>query len=173
MKRFQFLLLDAGPIIKLFELGLWDTFIKKYEVSISRTVANEAKYVSLETEDIRIDLEPYADKSLINIFELKLSDVSDFYEKFNHQYKSIIHPGEKETLAFLEKSSCDWLLCSADSSVFRVLGLLGKSEQGISLEEVLEKIGCSKRLEWQYKKAFREKYTQDGQRDSIQDKGLS
>ena len=47
MKRFQFLLLDAGPIIKLFELGLWDAFIKKYEVSISRTVANQAKYASL------------------------------------------------------------------------------------------------------------------------------
>lgn len=28
MKKFRFLLLDAGPIIKLFSLGIWDDFIK-------------------------------------------------------------------------------------------------------------------------------------------------
>ena len=46
MKKFQFLLLDAGPIIKLFELGIWDDFIKRCDVTISQTVANEAKYAS-------------------------------------------------------------------------------------------------------------------------------
>lgn len=32
MKKFQFLLLDAGPIKKLFELGLWDKFIESCEL---------------------------------------------------------------------------------------------------------------------------------------------
>jgi hypothetical protein len=58
MKKFRFLLLDAGPIIKLFELGIWDRFIGKCEVTISRIVADEAKWASQEFEDIRIDMEP-------------------------------------------------------------------------------------------------------------------
>jgi hypothetical protein len=41
MKKFQFLLLDAGPIIKLFELGLWDKFIEKCDVTIPRTIVED------------------------------------------------------------------------------------------------------------------------------------
>ena len=54
MKKFQFLLLDAGPIIGLFELGLWDSFLAKCDVTISRIVADEAKYASRELEDVQI-----------------------------------------------------------------------------------------------------------------------
>ena len=39
MKKFPFLLLDAGPIIKLFELNIWDEFLKRCDVNIPRTVA--------------------------------------------------------------------------------------------------------------------------------------
>jgi hypothetical protein len=104
---------------------------------------------------------------------MELSVAKTFYDKFDMQYKAIIHSGEKETLAFLCNSSENWLVCSADGAVFRVVGLLGRIEQGISLEEILEKIGLSRRnLEWKYTKKFREKYTRLGQVDSIQDKGL-
>lgn len=173
MKKFPFLLLDAGPIIKLFELNLWDNFIQKCDIHVSKIVADEAKYASREYEDIRIDLEPYAEKNQIEIFDLSASEVADFYKNFDIQYKSIIDPGEKETLAFLTKSSKDWLLCSADSGVFKVLGLLGRPEQGISLEEVLQKMGRSQTFEWRFTKKFREHYTKKGQVDSIQDKGLA
>jgi hypothetical protein len=66
----------------------------------------------------------------------------------------------------------DWRVCSADHAVFRVLGMFAKVKQGISLEEVLQKIGLSRKLEWKYTKKFREKYTSMGQVDSIQDQGL-
>jgi len=87
-------------------------------------------------------------------------------------YKSIIHDGEKEALAFLCNNSEPYKLCTSDSGVFKVLGLLGKGEQGISLEEVLQQIGRLQKLEWQYTKKFRLKYTAMGQTDSIQNKGL-
>ena len=57
MKKFRFLLLDAGPIIKLFELAVWDEFISRCDVTVCRTVAEEARRASQELEDIRIDLE--------------------------------------------------------------------------------------------------------------------
>jgi len=76
-------------------------------------------------------------------------------------------------LAYLCDSSENWLVCSADGAIFRVLGLLGRIEQGISLEEILEKIGLSQNnLEWEYTKKFREKYTRKGQIDFTQGQGL-
>ena len=174
MKKFRFLLLDAGPIIKLFELDIWDSFIGKCEVTISRVVADEAKWASQEYEDIRIDLGPYEEQGRVRILDVELSVVKSFHDKFDAVYKALVHDGEKETLAFLCHCSENWLLCAADKAVFRVLGLLGKGEQGISLEEVLKDIGQSRTdLELQYTKKYRDKWTHVGQEDAIQDRGLS
>lgn len=172
MKRFPFLLLDAGPIIKLFQLEIWDEFITKCDVAISRTVAEEAKYASLEFKDICINLDIYEEQNLVKIIDVELSNIKAFHEKFDQQYNISIHAGEKETLAFLCNSSDDWLVCSADHVVYRVLGLLGRSEQGISLEEILKQIGFSRELELIYTKKFREENTRIGQIHSIQNKGL-
>ena len=172
MKKFQFLLLDAGPIIKLFELGIWDEFIKMCDITITRTIANEAKWASRDFEDIRIDIESYENQGLVKIVDLSPSDIKPFFDKFNPAYRTIIHDGEKESLALLNNSKENWFLWSSDGAVFKDLGLIGKSEQGISLQEIFEQIGLSRKLEWQYTREFREKHTRIGQMDSIQDKGL-
>ena len=173
MKKFQFLLLDTGPIIKLFELGIWEDFIRRCDVTVSQTVADQAKWASQEFEDICINLDPYKNQELINVFDVDISLAKSFHNRFNEVYKTEIHSGEKETLAFLCNSSENWRVCAADKVVFRVLGLLSRAEQGISLEEILVKIGLPQsKLEWEYTKKFREKYTLIGQADSIQDKGL-
>jgi len=182
MKRFPFLLLDAGPIIKLFSLGIWDEFIKSCDVTISRIIAEDQ---ALYTEDGEksIDLKPYEEKNLIKILDTNISIVKRFVDKFDPLYKPDIHDGEKETLAFLYESSENWLVCSADHVVFKILGLFGKGDQGISLEEVLTKIGLGSIVKWQkvtpqdkhnwpYTKKFHEKYTHLGQVDFIQGKGL-
>jgi len=168
MKKFQFLLLDTGPIIKLFELGIWEDFIRRCDVTVSQTVADQAKWASQEFEDIRIDLELYKNQELINVFDVDISLAKSFHNRFNKVYKTEIHSGEKETLAFLCNSSENWLVCAADKAVFRVLGLLNKTDQGISLEEVLNKIGLSRNIERKYTKKFREKWTHKGQEDFIQ-----
>ena len=172
MKKFRFLLLDAGPIIKLFELGIWDTFIRKCDVTITRTVANEAKYASQDFEDICIDLDSYEGQALINIEEISVLQAKSFLDRFRPTYREQIHDGEKETLAFLCDSPKNWLVCAADKVVFRVLGLLGRGDQGISLEEVLKEIGHSRSLEPQYAKKYRERWTHKGQVDFIQNQAL-
>jgi len=109
----------------------------------------------------------------IKVLDVNASIVGTFHDKFDILYKAIVHDGEKETLAFLFDSPEYWLVCAADKAVFRVLGLLGRGERGISLEEILKAIGQSRRdLEREYTKKYREKWTCIGQRDSIQDKGL-
>src|SRR4030043_2431890 len=115
MKKFQFLLLDAGPIIKLFELGIWEQFIQTCDVTITRTVAeNEVVFASKGDNKEYLDLIPYEKQEQIKIIDVEPSDVKNFYEKFDLIYKAIIDPGENETLAFMHTSSEKWLVCAAD-----------------------------------------------------------
>jgi hypothetical protein len=181
MKKLQFLLLDAGPIIKLFELGIWDKFVEKCEAIISQTVANQAERVGNEL-GIELDIEPYRTQGLVKIFDLDPKISKAFCDKFDLQYRAEIHPGEKETLAFLYNSKEPHKVCSADKAVFRVLGLLGRGEQGISLEEITNKVGLQIGIKWakvspknfdwwKFTKKFREVYTQKGQIDAVQGHG--
>ena len=172
MKRFRFLLLDTGPILKLFELGLWDEFINRCDVTICRTVAQEAKWASGTSEDICIDLEAHARDNRIRIEDVPLTHIKAFHDRFDLSYKALLHDGEKETLAFLCEASEEWLLCAADGGVFRALGVLGKSTQGVSLEKVLADIGLGRQLEWQFTEQFRRKYTALGQTDAIGGTGV-
>jgi hypothetical protein len=172
MKKFQFLLLDTGPIIKLFELGIWDAFIAKCDVTVCRTIVDEAKWASRDIEDVRIDLEGDERDGRIHIVDVELAVAKAFYDKFDLSYQAVLHDGEKETLAFLCGSTEEWLVCAADKAVFKILGAIGKSERGVSLEKVLSGIGLGRELEWPYTEKFRLRYTHLGQADSIQDQGL-
>jgi hypothetical protein len=67
----------------------------------------------------------------------------------------------------------DWLISSSDAIVFRVLGNLNEEERGISLEEILIKLGRATRgLKRQFTKAFREQYTAKGATERIYGRGL-
>jgi hypothetical protein len=183
MKRFQLLLLDAGPIIKLFELGLWEKFIDVSDVTVVSKVAEEAKWASLDFEDIKIDLDRYQEH--VNIIETETSIIRNFYTSLPIAYKDYVEAddGEVQTLAFLRSEPADCLLCSADAAVFRILGFLGRGEQGISLEEILTKTGLQANIrweqitprdeDWKYTKKFREVYTRKGWIDGIQGQGLN
>jgi len=173
MKKFRFLLLDAGPILKLFEVGLWEPFIDKCDVTVCRTVAEEARWASREFVDICIDLDTYCHDGRIRIEDVSLSQIKTFHDKFDLSYKTQLHDGEKETLAFLHGSSKDWLMCTADGAVFRTLGLLGRAGQGMSLEKVLAEIGLARQLEWKFTEQFRCKYTALGQLDAVRGSGLT
>lgn len=173
MKRFPLLLLDAGPIIKLFELDIWDKFLQACDVTVSRVVDDEVKWASQEFEDVRIDLAPYEKKGSLRIIDHDATAVGSFYSKLSRAYKDLIDPddGEVATLEFLLASSETWVLCSTDGPVFRLMGLLGRGEQGISLEELLEKIGLRQStLEWPYTKAFKQEKTHQGQIEAAQKK---
>jgi hypothetical protein len=77
MKKFRFLLLDAGPIIKLFSLGIWDDFTKHCDVSISRIIANnEALYTEDRTKQIGFI-------RLMRILPERKGDLELFREKYH------------------------------------------------------------------------------------------
>jgi hypothetical protein len=55
--------------------------------------------------------------------------------------------------------------------VFRVLGNIDRSEQGLSLEEILGSAGLGRKLPSQFQRAFRAQYTAKGVEERRQGRG--
>lgn len=173
MSRLKLLILDANVVIYLHELGVWQKLISASDVHLARTVvADEAVYYEADGENIPIDLSGDERQARIQEFEVSLADIVRFRDQFDPVYVGELDPGETESLAFLTQSK-GFLIASGDAIVYRVLGRLNRSDQGISLEEILQKVGLQRAdLPWPAKKAFRERYTRQGETDAIQGIGL-
>ena len=173
MSKLKLLILDANVVIFLHENGLWAKFIATCEVYLPRTVVDESAFFD-DDNQVRhyIDLEIGISRRQIDIFDVSLLDLQKFQQQFDPFYISQIDPGELEALAYLCASKQDFLISSGDAIVYRVLGVLSRADQGISLEELLSKIGLKHEIGWQFTKKFREKYTQDGFTDLMQNRGL-
>lgn len=174
MPKYQFLLFDACIIIGAHELGVWASLIQQCAVTITSTVKDQETYFWTDEQKIghEIDLNKDVDAEKINCVDVPLSQVKDFRSKFGPTYLDRMDAGEAELLAFLFFSQEDWSIASADSHVFKVLGSLGLGERGISLEEILQKIGLGRNVDWKYSMEFQKKYTMKGEQDGITGLGL-
>ncbi len=176
MKKFRLLLLDANIVIELFRLGIWDQLLEFCDIHLAKSIVGsktselrgEADFFIDDLGDRHeIDLEKDIEAGKITVFDVNPSDLGTFRAKFDPTYFEKLDAGETESLAYLLNSKETYQICSADAIVFRVLGniscgKINRSEQGISLEEILQKIGLSRKLTSQFTKAFREKMTQKG-----------
>jgi hypothetical protein len=173
MKKFELLLLDANVVIYLFDLGIWEKLVEKCNVHLSRTVA-EQEALFHETEEGRcpIDLRAQIDSGRITIVDAAIADVAQFRDQFDPTYLDRLDPGETESLIYLVNATEQYLICSADSIVFKVLAQLGRSEQGVSLEEILNAVGLGRNLEGMFTKSFRDRWTKIGGQERIQGLGL-
>lgn len=173
MKKCRLLLLDANVVIELFGRGLWERVIDLCDVHLSRTVAEvEAHfYVDEKGERHDFDLQQDASAGRISVFDVTPSQVDTLRSEFDLEYAEGLDPGEAESLVRLLSSSEPWLVCSADKIVYRVLGNLGRSDQGMSLEEVLHRIGLGRSVGYAFAKAYRECWTRKGEVERVQGRG--
>ena len=174
MPKLKLLILDAGVVIRLHELGIWDHVRDQCDVHLSQIVAEDE--VLFEPGDEGeygedIDLSPDIESNKVSIFDVAATELKDFREQFDILYLGDLDDGEAESLTYMMKQSDEFLISSGDRIVYRVLGNLGRAEQGISLEEILNKIGLGRGVDWPYTKDFREKYTKQGETDMIQGRG--
>jgi len=139
----KLLILDANEVILLHEFGIWARFTEQCEVYHARTVAqDEAVFFEKDGDRHPIDLSQDIRNQRVRVFDVAIADINRFRGQFDPLYVGELDPGETESLAFLTQSTEPYLLSSGDAIVYRVLGLLNRGEQGISLEEVLDSIGC-------------------------------
>ncbi|RLS76381.1 MAG: hypothetical protein DWI02_11295 [Planctomycetota bacterium] len=174
MPKLKLLILDAGVVIHLHELQLWQPLLVSCDVHLSRIVA-EREVLFEPNEDggygDDIDLRPDVSAGRINVFEVTASDVKRFRESFDSLYIGDLDDGESESLAFLAAQTDEYLISSRDAIVYRVLGNLGRGDQGISLEEALNQIGLGREIKWPFNKLFRDKFTRLGTEDLIRGRG--
>ena len=174
MSRLKWLILDASDVIHLHEFGLWGRLIGLCDVHLARTVVDvEASFFEEDGATHPIDLAEDIQQGRVRVFDVPLEPINRFRAQFDPLFVGELDPGETEALAYLTQSTESFVISSGDAIVYRVLGSLNRGDQGISLEEILSRIGLSqKKLPWSCQKAFREKYTKAGQADAIQGKGL-
>jgi hypothetical protein len=168
----SFLLLDANIIIELWRLQLWHRVVDVCDIHVGKTVVGEADFF-LDDRGVQhpIDLGPDIESQRITVFRVEFAELAEFRSKYDVSYFARLDPGETEALVRLLKLPSDWRLCSADGIVFKILANIQRSEQGVSLEEVLNQVGLSHRLDRQFTKAFRKDKTKQGAIDSIQERG--
>ena len=162
MSKLKLLILDACVVIQLHEMGRWDEVVKRCDVHLSAIVAKrEVRYD--DSNGVTIDLSPLIQSGLINMFGVEEADVEIFRRQFDADYLGVLDDGEAESLAYLFSKNEDYLISSADRIVYRVLGNLHRTEQGISLEEILNRLGTTVgSLPKQYTQAFREQWSRIG-----------
>ncbi len=173
MKRFPCLVLDANIIILLFQHRLWDAVVERSELILSETVVEEADFfVDDEGVQHAIDLRPHINAGLIRVVAIVATEVAAFRALFDPLYVQKLDDGETESLAFCLREGDPCRLCSSDAIVFKVLSVVDRSEQGVSLEEVLQAIGLARPLSRQFSKAFREEHRSRGLQDRLAGMGL-
>lgn len=171
--KFRLLLLDANVVIHLHEIELWERFVDECEVILSRTVMEREVLFFEDSEGQQpIDLSHDEQAGRIKVVDVPVSEVMEFKNRFDVINMERLDPGEAESLAYLVSAQDPHLICSSDGIVFRALALLDRAEQGISLEEILMRLGLGRRLVYQFTKKFRERYTEQGRQDRIQGRGL-
>ena len=175
MPKLKLLILDAGVVIKLHEWNLWEQGIAKCDVHLSSIVAGfESKYYRVDGDDCKdIDVSRAIQDGKITVFEVTPADIPAFKNRFDASFYCALDDGEAESLAYLtSRPKLDWKISSGDAIVYKVLGNLNIVEQGIALEEILQQIGLSRKInDFQYTRAFREQMTKVGSTDRIQGRG--
>jgi hypothetical protein len=168
----KLLILDACVVIQLHELGRWEDVQKRCDLYLSDIVASrEVRFDN--ANGVMIDLAPTIASGAITTFAVSEEGIESFRNRFDHDYLGVLDDGEAESLAYLFASKEDWLISSADRIVFRVLGNLHRSEQGISLEEILDRLGSTASgLPQQYTKRFREQWTETGYQERMRGVGF-
>lgn len=174
MPKLKLLILDAGVVIYLHELGIWSKVVAGCDLYLSRIVAEkEVLFQKCEQDEYGydIDLSPIIKSGAITVFDVSVSDLKLFRDQFDLLYLGDLDDGEAESLAYLVRQSPDFLISSGDAIVYRVLGNLNRGEQGISLEEILQKLGLGRAVQRPYTKRFQDQYTRQGQEDMIRGRG--
>ena len=172
-KRPEVFLLDAGPVIKLFELEIWREVFDRAAIIVPSIVACEAHFAIVDGERRAIELTRLASDGVITVKDCSPGDVDATLSRFDASIRDSIHPGEAQALALL----ASWrgerpLFCLADQLATIALCLIGLSECAVSLERLLGMIGLARpiRPSWFSEERMREWLT-EGRRRALVGEG--
>lgn len=166
MMRSRLVLLDTNVVLQLFELGIWQAVTQRYHLVLAETVIDEAQFFVKDGQRHEIDWAQVLSACTIEVRGATASDIHKFCVRFDPNYLEKLDKGEAESLTLMQ-SEPQASICSADKIVWRVLGNTGQAERGVSLEELLQKMGLTKALPDRFSRRFREQWTKGGSTERI------
>jgi len=169
-------MLDAGPVIGLHELGVWDTFVERYDVVRPQVVLDdEALFHSRDAHSgfsQPIDLAADVGAGRVAVASASLSSVSRVASRFSDAIE--LHAGELEALALLSLDDryADHVFCSADGAAIEGACMLGLGDRCDSLEELLGMAGLGRAVPRQFSKRFMDDHKRVGGTRAVTGFGL-
>lgn len=161
MMRSRLVLLDTNVVLRLFELGIWQAVTQKYQIVLAQTVIDESQFFVRDEQRHEIDWAQELASGAVEVRSAPPADIQTFCDRFDPTYLEKLDPGEAESLTLMQ-TEAQASICSADKIVWRVLGNTGQAERGVSLEELLQRMGLTKALPDRFSKRFREQWTRGG-----------
>lgn len=168
----RIVLLDADVIIDLHKFGTWDKIAKQNEILIPSTILRIEVYYYEDEFGFKhsIDLSKEAGDTFAEI-SVTAQEIFNFKRKFERFIEEELDPGETEALKILnDRTDCYFSTC--DKAAIKVIALLGKREQGLSFEKLLQSSGITKNLEKKHTEQYFRKYLDEGSILRIQRFGL-
>lgn len=157
--RSRLVILDANIIIAAFRGGFWNTLVAQYEISVPSIVLHDEVYYYEDNagKKVDIDLLQYVTSGKVKEISATPQQIADLENEVNPNFLNRIDDGEKEAIALLKSGDFDeHRYCTSDTRAIKALASLDLGAFGVSLEELLTKVGEGKKLpdESYSKKAF-------------------
>ena len=135
----KLLLLDADVIVDLHTLGLFGKIRKTYDISLTRSVFEEAKYYKRSGEKVAIDIRDVTIIENVQIESLR---------KVQREAKEArlgLDPGETTSIAHLIETREEIIFCTCDRAAMKLISYMELEQKSISLEKALRDIGFHKK----------------------------
>lgn len=168
-------LLDANIVIKAHKLEIWAELRDRYELILpSIVVIDEARYFQSSRRSTKsIKLGEQITRGEVHQLMATAEEYAELYKIFDSVFLQALDPGETEALALLQANRTpDAFFCTSDAPAIKALAMLGLSQQGISMEMLMSKVGLAKRLELQFTEDFFKRNIRQGQTARITGEGL-
>jgi len=170
-------LVDAGPVIALHQLGLWERFLHHAQVIVPAVVCSRETifWPADEGAGHPIDLHRDAAGGLLRIVCADAAAVAAVLARFDPVMRERIDAGEAEALAILSAWEGNRpAFCTADGAAARAACLLGFSDNLISLEEALRGVGLEqRRLASQFSEEKMNQWRNAGRQMRLRGEGLA
>ncbi|MBN2246988.1 MAG: hypothetical protein JW755_14210 [Candidatus Aminicenantes bacterium] len=131
----RFLLLDADVVIDLHTLGLFGKIEKAYDVCLTRTVFEEARFYRKGGVKIKIGI-----KNAEIIEDLDF-EILKKVQREAGEARLGIDPGESTSIAYLIQTETDITFCTCDQAAIKLIAYMDLERKAISLEKALLSIG--------------------------------
>ena len=165
----KLLLLDADVIMDLHTLGLFEKITKAYEVSVTRTVVDEAQYFKRGGNKHKIDI----GGSVTVIDDVDIESLKEIQVEAKESQLGI-DPGELESIAYLSTVEEKVTFCTCDKAAIKLISYMKLETKSISVEKAVKEAGYHEKnlFPRHFEKMFKE-CVEDGKARRVQFKKLT